>query len=209
MIELTVTSDNHFTALSQRTFQPWNRRGILPVKHSPWDAEAMSLAANLAWLVLFDASKHWVGRGPGTQTPARCQVLSLEENSPLRPSFLVRCRLASASAVNETIVFLAIAGSAGVAHVSISLWRNNREDTARPMQDATQGVIIATRIASQRNDLPSRRQALQRKEIELLRCVGGTSRRTLFNPSSTQADCPERRFVPLAGNTLNAFATLD
>ncbi len=47
-----------------------------------WDAGNMSLA--LIWKNEFmDASKHWVGRGPGNQTPLGDYVVKLESMSPL------------------------------------------------------------------------------------------------------------------------------
>ncbi len=47
-----------------------------------WDAGHMSLA--LIWKNEFiDASKHWVGRGPGNQTPLGDNVVKLESTSPI------------------------------------------------------------------------------------------------------------------------------
>jgi hypothetical protein len=47
-----------------------------------WDANTLSLA--LIWQDRFiDASQHWVGRGPGTQTPLGGSVMKLEEVSPV------------------------------------------------------------------------------------------------------------------------------
>ncbi|GAB5404639.1 MAG: DUF1080 domain-containing protein [Aureliella sp.] len=46
-----------------------------------WDAEAMSLS--LVWKGSFiDASKHWIGRGPGDQTPLGDEILGLENSPP-------------------------------------------------------------------------------------------------------------------------------
>ncbi|WP_417731993.1 family 16 glycoside hydrolase [Rosistilla oblonga] len=50
--------------------------------HIAWDAGTMSLA--LAWKGAFiDASKHWVGRGPGNQEPLGDAIRSLEKVAPL------------------------------------------------------------------------------------------------------------------------------
>ncbi|MEL6110477.1 MAG: family 16 glycoside hydrolase, partial [Planctomycetota bacterium] len=47
-----------------------------------WDADTMSLA--LVWQDRFiDAAKHWVGRGPGRQTPLGGNQLKLEKTSPV------------------------------------------------------------------------------------------------------------------------------
>ncbi len=47
-----------------------------------WDAEAMSLS--LVWKGSFiDASKHWVGRGPGDQSPLGDEIVTLEKSPPL------------------------------------------------------------------------------------------------------------------------------
>ena len=47
-----------------------------------WDANRMSLG--LVWHGKFiDASKHWVGRGPGNQSPLGDHVTKIEETSPV------------------------------------------------------------------------------------------------------------------------------
>ncbi|MEQ9410535.1 MAG: c-type cytochrome [Fuerstiella sp.] len=50
--------------------------------HIAWDAEQMNL--RLIWHGAFiDASKHWIGRGPGFQAPLGDHVLPLTEGQPL------------------------------------------------------------------------------------------------------------------------------
>ena len=50
--------------------------------HIAWDAN--SLALRLIWHGRFiDASKHWVGRGPGNQGPLGDHVMTIEDTSPL------------------------------------------------------------------------------------------------------------------------------
>ncbi|MEZ6129690.1 MAG: c-type cytochrome [Planctomycetaceae bacterium] len=50
--------------------------------HYAWDAEQMNL--RLIWHGAFiDASKHWVGRGPGNQSPAGDHVMTLVSGQPL------------------------------------------------------------------------------------------------------------------------------
>lgn len=65
--------------------QGLNPRGIavgFPEKvHYAWDADAMNLA--LIWQNQFiDASKHWVGRGPGFQTPLGDNIVALSKGTP-------------------------------------------------------------------------------------------------------------------------------
>lgn len=107
-----------------------------------WDAEAMSLAQ--IWRGSFiDASKHWIGRGPGTQTPLGDQVLSLEENAPVARLSSIEAAWPSESARQRDYLFLGYRlDKDGMPTFRYRFGETIVEDTAKPIQDAKEGVIM-------------------------------------------------------------------
>ncbi|MEZ6124409.1 MAG: c-type cytochrome [Planctomycetaceae bacterium] len=77
-VDRPIIYRNFIEGLSARGIAVGYPEGV----HLAWDAEQMNL--RLIWHGAFiDASKHWVGRGPGYQTPLGDHVMTLVSGQPL------------------------------------------------------------------------------------------------------------------------------
>jgi len=199
MIELTV---NERPIIYRNFLNGLSARGIAvgyPAGGNiAWDAEAMSLAQ--IWRGSFiDASKHWVGRGPGTQTPLGDQVLSLEENSPVAKLSSFDAAWPSASARQRDYRFLGYRlDQAGVPTFRYRFGETIVEDTARPMQDATQGVIMQRELRVNGTTPGVVVQLAKGKKIELLDGAYQVDER--FSIQVNPGRLPEPQVVAIGGN---------
>ncbi len=107
-----------------------------------WDANSLSLAQ--IWRGSFiDASKHWVGRGPGTQTPLGDQVLNFEETAPVAQLASIEAAWPTEPARERGYRFLGYRlDKEGAPTFRYQFGETVVEDKARPIKDSKLGVVM-------------------------------------------------------------------
>lgn len=111
-----------------------------------WDAHTMAL--RLLWKgALMDASKHWVGRGPGEQVPLGDQILTLEDSSPVAVLDSLEDPWPTGSARDRGYQFLGYRlDSAGQPTFRYRIGKVEVEDTPIPITDLERGVVFRRRL---------------------------------------------------------------
>ncbi len=112
-----------------------------------WDANAMSLTQ--IWRGSFiDASKHWVGRGPGTQTPLGDQVLSFEDYAPVAKLESINSPWPTATARERGYRFLGYRlDEQGRPTFRYQFGDTQVTDTPNPIKDEKLGVILQRKLS--------------------------------------------------------------
>lgn len=142
LIELAATEQpviyrNFLDGLSPRGIGVGYPEGL----NIAWDANTMGLAQ--IWKGAFiDASKHWIGRGPGNQIPLGDQVLPLESNSPIAIMDSVDAQWPTDSARNRGYQFLGYRLTAGRPTFRYRVDQVEVTDTPQPAMDPVYGPIL-------------------------------------------------------------------
>jgi type 1 glutamine amidotransferase/mono/diheme cytochrome c family protein len=115
--------------------------------HIAWDANSMSLSQ--VWRGAFiDASKHWVGRGPGPQTPLGDQVISVENSSPVAELDSIDTPWPLASARERGYRFLGYRlDKVGTPTFRYRFGETNVEDTVFAFKESLAGAIIQRELS--------------------------------------------------------------